>query len=480
MTEGRPADLEEKPAKPGSSALQAATLIVLIWTSWQFYEDGDFLWVLALGAAIHATILWLAAWRFGRFDARFVLLAVSGLYPFTPVVDIVVLDNTANFDTGSTAFVLLLCLSFFASFYVFASADWSRAKRVTWDPVDAIDLRALTALMAVALVIYAVMFQGTIGFSHNYTRGEIYKLDTSSLAAMRFVMQAGMLVMIATLRPVWVAAGERVVPFVTALPRALGSGWLAAAAVIVPSLYFAIDLLVLGDRRFVVTFALAAAVIIAPRRVPIVVVVSAAACIVLLFLYGVLRDRPVSEWLDLVTLQTLFASLNPNNLEFAYFSHIADELLATAPSGYPGFFDALQTAVPRILYPDRPLGFGEWFVSTYHTAYWEQGGGLAGNIVIETFLDWDIAGPAILGGVLGAIFAATTRVGPRHRLAQGFLIFALAFVMRFDLATLVKTTALTGATIGLWIVFASRPSLSLFRFLPLESASRGEDIRLRR
>ncbi len=446
--------------------LHAGILAALLMLTALLYRDQAYNWVFILGALTYGAILWWAASWCGKFDARFLFLAVSGFYPFTPVLDLMVFGNS-NFDERSSAFTLLLTMTFFVAFYVFAYGDWLRAakKTVRRDPMDSIDVRRIIAGLAVGLALYALLFQQIIGFFHDLTRGEIYQLDTSALAGMRFVMQIGMLVLIARLRLVWLIASTTPIAFLKAFSASARGPLLAVVALMVPAAYFAIDLFLLGDRRFVITFVLAAAAILAPRRLSLLAVITGFIAVAALILLGAVRDQPMSEWLEVFQSDKLAPRLELSKFEFAYFSRIADDILRSMRvEDYPTYVQSLLTTLPRIIYPDRPLGFGEWYVKTYYPDYWAMGGGYAANLIIEALLNWGPAGPAMLGGLIGVFFVEVIKLGGRNRFGHGMLIFAVVFAMRFDMATLLKGVALAWLAAAAWILLCSaRPFFRLGR-----------------
>ena len=440
--------------------MQAAVLVFLIWISTALYEDRAFAWFFLVSTLTYATIFWWAVLRFGRFDARVLFVAVSGLYPFTPVIDIAVLGNLDTFNERNSGFVLLLSLSFLASFYIFSTGMLfsERKKRSSNDLLAKIDFQILIAAQAVAFVIYCVLVQLSIGFFHNYTRGEIYQLDTAALAAMRIVMQVGMLLMIAAARPSYLAANGASIEFTKELFRKAGGTLPALLAIAIPLAYYAIDLVVLGDRRFLVTFVLSGLAILAPRRVPLLIIIIGLTAIPALLLFGILRDNPVDNWPEVLLRGDLLRPFNPANLEFAYFSRIADRILASAPADdHPTYSQSLLSILPRILYDDRPLGFGEWFVKTYYPDYWASGGGFAANLIIEAMLNWGLTGPAILGALMGLFFAVVLQISGRDRFTHGLLVFAVLFAMRFDMVTMLKTCILEASIASAWIAACSGP-----------------------
>ena len=447
-----------------SILLHGGILAALVILSALLYRDQAYNWVFIVSALAYGAMLWWAASRFGKFDARFLFLAVSGFYPFTPVLDLLVLGNR-NFDQRSSAFGLVLAMTFFVAFYVFAYGDWLRAVKTTErrDLMDSIHVRRIIAGLAIALGFYAISFQQIIGFFHDLTRGEIYQLDTSALAGMRFVMQIGMLVLIARLRPVWLMASTSPIPFLKAFSTSAGGRLPAVIALIVPAAYFTIDLFLLGDRRFVITFVMAAAAILAPRRMSLLVVTAGFVAVAALILLGVVRDQPMSEWLEVFQSEKLMPRLELSKFEFAYFSRIADDILRSARlEDYPTYAQSLLTTLPRIVYPDRPLGFGEWYVKTFYPDYWAIGGGYAANLIIEALLNWGPAGPAMLGGLIGVFFVEVIKLGGRNRFGHGMLIFAVVFAMRFDMATLLKGIALAWLAAAAWILLCSaRPFFRL-------------------
>jgi hypothetical protein len=197
---------------------------------------------------------------------------------------------------------------------------------------------------------------------------------------------------------------------------------------------------------------LAAACIIKPTRISILSIIAAPIAILALILYGALRDYPVDDWGRILYSGEFLVTFKPSNLEFGAYGKIAEDVLGKAPvDDFPTFAKAFVSALPRVLAPLRPEGFGEWFSRTYYPEYWAIGGGYASNLAIESLLNWGVLGPAILGGLLGLFVTALTLIGGPTRIGQGVAVFSFVFVMRFDMVTLLKTTSLLALMVAGWV-----------------------------
>jgi hypothetical protein len=435
--------------------LKGSLLALFLYiASWAYVADNFSMTLITCTISYAAMLYWMTR-QFGLFDARVVFLAVSGLYPFTPIVDIVIAGNEF-FSMRNASLTLLLASFLFFGFYAVSSFgvsgrqdEWS-----SFDVVDNINYHTLIAFLYAAFLLYVALLYRDVGLDiGNRSRSEVTVAASAVFAVTRLGFMVGLLVMVAKLRGMgWFGA---------AIGCSRGDDprerWqMVSAAVLVVAFGF-VDLIILGDRRFFATFALAALCIVRPDRIPIVAWIALPLFLIGFSLQPLIRNSPIDEWSSRLTERNIVNSFIPANFEFGAFGRIAEDLLSDLPiSKFPTYADAFLTLIPQVLYPERPEPIGVWFVRLYHPEVWEIGGGLGFNLVIEALLNLGWAGPLILGCLLGLGFRMALNAAGRHRLFHGLLVFALVFAMRFDMATLIKSVVIVVAMAVAWLVAATR------------------------
>jgi len=441
--------------------LQAGVLVLLlVWSGW-LYSIGDYVTLIAVGISIDLVILYWAAVRFGIFDARFLFLAVSSLYPFVPVVDIFLLGYEL-YDIQYSGLSLFFTMLFFSGFFAISSLDFSISPKMSVADVfmDRISPAVLMRSLFVAFVVYLVFLYRDVGFPlGSLTRAEITSAISAPFAVLRLGLIVGLLLLVAKFRSVHSAGTAQVFSNATSDSKAMREPLYVLAGSILVAAFGFMEVIVLGERRLFLTFALASLSIAAPRRIPLLIVVATPLLVIAFLVQVLIRDAPVEDWPSRLTGQNIQIVLDPVNTDFGAFGRIAVDILSGGPTGpFPSYSDAILTLVPRVLYPDRPEPIGVWFVRRYHPKEWVSGGGLAFNLVIEAVLNLGWSGPMILGMLLGLLFSVFIDSSVRNRLNQGLLVFALVFAMRFDMATLLKTAVIVGsATAGWLLILARRP-----------------------
>jgi len=415
--------------------LKASILGALLLLAAWLHSNGEYLSLFAFCALLHALILYWTARRFGLFDARSIFLLVSFLYPFTPVFDIVVLGQEF-FNVRHSGMSLLLSMTFFCGFYVFSTLDpGARQMDDRPDPFDNISLRVLAPLLCAAFIAYLALFYRDIGFVIGYrTRADVASSIGTLLAVARLGLVVGLLIMVGKLTSMRLGA----VPAMPG-PAGVNGHWgtlrpsnIVLASVLVTA-FLIVDVLILGDRRLFLSFALASLCIVAPRRIPVSAMIVFIVLAVGFFGFQVLRGFPLEQWGTILYRVNFLIAFSPANIEFGAFGRVADNILSSMPiAQFPTYADAVRNLIPQVLYPGRPEPIGVWFVHTYYPEYWEIGGGYGFNLVIEALLNLGWFGPLILGALVGAAFNIAISSTRWHRLNQGLLVLTLVFAMVRD------------------------------------------------
>lgn len=284
------------------------------------------------------------------------------------------------------------------------------------------------------------------------TRADIYANEQSGLSAARSVTAALLVIGYAAWRD-RVARGARTHVVVLAC-------FVAGLLVFASS-----ELLVLGDRRLLLSTALGIACAHGARRVPAYLPIAGAAGAILLLAYGFVRNRPPEEWSAIFDSLDAISALRPSNMEFGGFLVVAEYVLSlpSIPDDFPGYASALLQVFPRSILPDRPEAPSEWFIRTFFPDLAVLGYGYGFNAIVESVANFGVAGPALVGAVVGALLA----MAGRGRLTAGLAAFLAVFLMRLDVASLMKTTIL--ASIALAATLGARLAPAI-----LEVALRGD------
>jgi hypothetical protein len=435
--------------------LQASILVFLsVWSGWH-YSIGDYVTLIAICTSMDFVILYWAAVRFGIFDARFLFLAVSSLYPFVPVVDIF-LRGYELYDIQYSSLTLLFTMLSFSGFFTVSSLDFSISRKMPVSDVliDRISSVALMRSLFVAFVLYLLFLYRDVGFAvGSLTRAEITSAISAPFAVLRLGFIVGLLLLVAKFRSIHLGGRRQVFSnAATGREATHVSPYVLAASVLVAVFGF-MEVILLGERRLFLTFALASLGIAAPRRIPLPLVIATPLLLLAFLVQVLIRDAPVEDWASRLSEKNVRIVLNPVNTDFGAFGRIAEDILSGGPTGpFPSYSDAVLTLVPRVLYPDRPEPIGVWFVRRYHPKEWAIGGGLAFNLIVEAVLNLGWLGPVILGMLLGLLFSVFIDPSVRNRLNQGLLVFALVFAMRFDMATLLKTVVIVASAAAGWVL----------------------------
>jgi hypothetical protein len=437
--------------------LQASILaLLLVWSGW-LYSIGDYVTLIAICTSMDVVILYWAAVRFGIFDARFLFLAVSSLYPLVPVVDIFI-TGYELYDIQYASLTLLFTMLSFSGFFAVSSLDFSISRKMPISDVliDRISSAALVGLLLVAFVGYLLFFYRDVGFAMgSLTRAEITSAISAPFAALRLSFIVGLLLLVAKFRSTHLEGGRQVFSNAATGREAMRVSLYVLVGLV--AVFGFMEVILLGERRLFLTFALASLCIAAPRRIPLPVVIATPLLLIAFLIQVLIRDAPVEDWASRLNEKNIRVVLNPVNTDFGAFGRIAEDILSGGPTGhFPSYSDAVLTLVPRVLYPDRPEPIGVWFVRRYHPKDWVIGGGLAFNLVVEAVLNLGWLGPVILGMLLGLLFSVFIHSSVRNRLNQGLLVFALVFAMRFDMATLLKTVFIVASAAAAWVLILIR------------------------
>jgi hypothetical protein len=443
--------------------LQASILLLLlVWSGW-LYSIGDYVTLIAICTSMDFVILYWAAIRFGIFDARFLFLAVSSLYPFVPVVDIF-LTEYELYDIQYSSLTLLFTMLFFSGFFAVSSLDFSISRKMSVSDIliDRISSVALMCSLFVAFIVYLVFLYRDVGFAvGSLTRAEITSAISPPFAVLRLGLIVGLLLLVAKFRGIHLAGSRQVFSHAATGREATRESRYVLAASVLVAVFGFMEVILLGERRLFLAFALASLCIAAPRRIPLPVVLATPLLLIAFLVQVLIRGAPVEDWASRLTEHNIRVVLNPVNTDFGAFGRIAQDILSSGPTGpFPSYSDAVLTLVPRVLYPDRPEPIGVWFVRKYHPKEWVIGGGLAFNLVIEAVLNLGWSGPMILGMLLGLLFSVFIDSSVRNRLNQGLLVFALVFAMRFDMATLLKTVVIVASAASGWLLILILPPWS--------------------
>lgn len=211
-----------------------------------------------------------------------------------------------------------------------------------------------------------------------------------------------------------------------------------------------IELLILGDRRLLVSMVLGMACAHGSRRLPRWALLAALVGVPILFGYGLVRNRPPDEWSTLLDSVDAIDSLRPTNAEFGGFLVVAETMLPlpSIPESFPNYASALLQVIPRAIFPDRPEAPAEWFIRSYFPDLAALGYGYGFNAIVESVANLGDVGPAIIGSIVGAGLAWAGR----GRVTAGLAAFLAVFLMRLDLASLLRSALLVAVALAAVLV----------------------------
>lgn len=403
-------------------------------------------------------IVLAGSWRtHGLLHPLTLTLFASSAYVAAGPLELIAFPGDGIVSRGAMTEVFVYGLFFlvfarFAGDAASAAIDASRRRRPL--PPDACPGSSAMWLAAVACLATGAAIVATYGVDlGSITRADIYANEQSGLSAARTVT--------ATLLVIGYAAWR------DRAARGIGTHALVLACFAAGFVVFAAsELLVLGDRRLLLSTALGIACAHGARRVPAYLPIAGAAGAVLLLAYGFVRNRPPGEWSAIFDSLEAMNALRPSNMEFGGFLVVAEYVFSRAsiPDDFPGYASALLQVFPRSLLPDRPEAPSEWFIRTFFPDLASLGYGYGFNAIVESVANFGAAGPALAGAVAGTLLA----LAGRGRLTAGLAAFLAVFLMRLDVASLMKTTILALAALA--IAVGARLALSSF-----EAARRGED-----
>lgn len=205
-------------------------------------------------------------------------------------------------------------------------------------------------------------------------------------------------------------------------------------------LFVLFDMLFKGDRRVSVSMLLAiGSIYYYQKNIPKKYVILGIFGPFILYFLGAIRNRPLSMWSDNIA-SYLAREFSPSKTEFGPFSMIAnyllrEDLFMTMPTMFTSFLSAL----PGFIFSDRPLASSVWFVKTYFTDYYNSGGGLAFNIIVDAVLNFGYFAPFILALFYFLFLSIGKQKGKIGILINALLIYTLTFTARFDFTSIYQT-----------------------------------------
>lgn len=421
--------------RPLAEFLAAGLLLAGIVAAAAFDE----LEVALVLAAANIAIVSIGAWRtHGLLHPLTLTLFASSAYVVAGPLELVAFpsDGIVSRASMTTLFVYGMFFLVFARYCGdAASAALGASRRIRSMPGDAAFEASALWLAAAACVATAGATAATYGIDiGSITRADIYANEQSGLSAARTVTAVLAVIAYAT----WRNRAARGTPTSPAALACFVAGF---------ALFAASDLLILGDRRLLLSTALGIACAHGARRVPVYLPLAALAGAAVLLAYGFVRNRPIDEWGSVFDSLEAMNALRPSNMEFGGFLVVAEFVfsLSSIPKDFPDYASALLQVFPRSLLPDRPEAPSEWFIRTFFPDLAALGYGYGFNAVVESVANFGAAGPALLGAVAGVLLA----LAGHGRLPAGLAAFLAVFLMRLDLASLMKTTILAMVAVGL-------------------------------
>jgi hypothetical protein len=396
---------------------------------------------LGISALLALTIVLLIL-NCGLWDCRTIFFVVSSIYVLAGPADIALIEEPSALDADASFTALRLGYLFLlaSSFTMLTPPDPTHTPRSSMRLPVSWAAAALLAVVAFSLYVLGVALGPGFRIGE-LSRAEVGLAQAWHLSLLRF----GLHVLILYLA---IAAGER---FSETLRRAP-----VATAVLLSTVlaFCAVELLVLGDRRMLVTTAIGVAVAVSGRRMKISHILLGGFAGVLLLGYSLVRNQPVDRWVEIVLSVEASSLLAPRNLEFGAFALVASTLLTDfVPNEFPTYLQALPQLVPAFFDAARPEAPSQWFVRTYFPEVSAEGGAFAFNFVIEAYLNAGLFGVLAVALMVGALLRYCS-IGPFREVLNPLAAASFAFVMRLDLASLLRNVTISGiALIGFYALF---------------------------
>ena len=157
--------------------------------------------------------------------------------------------------------------------------------------------------------------------------------------------------------------------------------------------------------------------------------------------------------------------INPANSELGAPMQTLADILQSVPGTEPykfgaTYFEIPAILVPKVFWPDRPQGAGNWYASRFYTSYWESGGGYAFSPIAEAYLNFGPLGIVISFFGIGVVLGALERKLIHHcglslwvTIAYAVTVPYILMFFRLDAATLVKSLGV--AVLGPLLVCAA-------------------------
>lgn len=378
----------------------------------------------------------------GLWDCRTLYFAVSSIYVLAGPADVILVSEPSDLDPDATfaalqlgfLFLLASVLPMFGWGAQIVTRSASRGLPLSWN--------AAVVLGSLGAAAYLVEVAVGPGFAvGELTRAEVGLSQPWHFALIRFGMYALLLYLAMALGPGSARNSSNAPPTVVVLIAAF-------------ALFFAVELVVLGDRRMFVMFMAGAAVALFPNQTRVSHLFVAAAAVVTLLLYALVRNQPIEIWMELLADVDLDNFIAPRNLEFGAYALVASTLLTDfVPAEFPDYLQALPQLIPGFLFEGRPEAPSQWFVRTYFPDVAEIGGAFAFNFVVEAYLNGGILGVLVVGLGIGSLLGYASN-GRFCAVLNPLAAVTFVFLMRLDLASMLRNVLITGAALfGIYLWF---------------------------
>jgi hypothetical protein len=381
-------------------------------------------WVIVI--AIGCAVIFVATAN-GMLSPICVFVAVSGLYLISPAVRIIfenappILDPSLYFSIAYPLGISYLIAAIVG--YQVVIKDFRQPPIVKLPTRAQFDYGVIVGL----LIVGAYCISAAIDVGGMFGAGRVAVIQSVSTSTrVLSILSAGA---VAWLMTIFIAGRN--------YREYRRYGWLLIG---LSACAFAITtILLLGERRLVLS-ALAAFIVAVPlsRRVKSTAIVFAAPAIYALLIFSAFRTYPFYEWARIAQSLEYLRFFDISFGEFGAWATIAQDILSRPYTSVAdlSFLRAPLSVIPSAIFPDRPLSPGMAYIAEFHPAVADIGGGMAFSIVLESYLNFWVFGPILVGGIFGAALAAS------YRSANTVLVvvFALTFSFRFDLVSLIQLT----------------------------------------
>ncbi len=361
---------------------------------------------------ISIIVLIISVLKFSLISFSCMFIAVSFLYTFSAYVDYVLFQEKVFRIEGDYAFLVLLSCLFIFTFSCFSEGNKSYIQTSSLKISDSV----IFFIYSISTFFFIIYLQKVLALDFSLaSRGELLESRDAILGLLKFILPVFLCICLLIRKN---SIYKRIIIY---------------AAII---LFVTIEVAIFGNRRLVVGLILFIIFFNRDRVKPYHYLIFFVLAVFFMALQ-VLRAYELKDWFSLDYAQytkILYTVLNPMNTELGAYYNSGMDLLSNAQLiDNKTYLDIPELLLPSELRNVDTLSPAENYVKSMYPHLWARGNGLAYNFVIETFQNFNLLGPFIIGYLLSKIVSSFNRL---KGLASVFILvmFYCNFIFIFRLA----------------------------------------------